>query len=327
MLGCDDFKPQAIISAAVGSCDINAKTHEMVSRYHDIPLFVLEKPNDESERGKAQYRRNYRLLVEQLEEFLGEELSEEKMRRTCEQVNENNELLMELWDLHKAVPDPVPNLFSLYTYGTRFSMWGTAAASECMRTMIDVSKRRLAEGAYPAEREVARCLLTYTSYYFDLAALFNWMEEKGYTYLGDGLDLLFPITIDTSSRDSMLDGMAEEAWNMPMTHQVGSQSMSMGWLEDVIYSAKDLGANVAIYSGHHSCKQTWSVTSIMRTELMKRTGVPLLVLQGDSWLKRTTPIEVIQQQIDEFIKTVLPDESEGRAGKRKIRSRLAKGEG
>ena len=150
--------------------------------------------------------------------------------------------------------------------------------------------------------------------------MFNWMEEQGYSYLGDGLDLLFPEIIDTTSRDSMLAGLAEEAWNMPMTRQVGGHSMSMCWLEDALYAAKDLGADCAIYSGHHSCKQTWSVSSILRTELMKRAGVPMLSLQGDSWLKRTTPMSVIQKEIDEFIKNVVVPK---RAGKRKVRRRGA----
>lgn len=320
MLGSDDFQPQAIISAAVGSCDINSKTHELVANYHGIPLFVLEKPVDNSERGREQYQKNFNSLVASLEEFLDEELTEEKLRRTCEKVNLANGLLMELWDLHKVVPDPVPNVFSLYTYGTRYTMWGTDEGIECMGKLLDISKRRLKEGAYPADREVARCLLTYTSYYFDLSGMFNWMEEQGYTYLGDGLDLLFPCVIDTSSRESMLWGLAEEAWNMPMTRQVGGHSMSVCWLEDALYAAKDLGADCAIYSGHHSCKQTWSVTSILRTELMKRAGVPMLSLQGDSWLKRTTPMSVIQQEIDEFIKNVVLPK---RSGKKKVRKRAA----
>lgn len=323
MLGSDDFQPKAIISAAPGSCDINAKTHELVARYHGIPQFILEKPVDDTGRGREQYEKNYRTLVGELEGFLDEELTEEKLRRTCEKANECTELLMELWDLHKEVPDPVPNLFSLYTYGTRFSMWGTDPGIKCMQTMVDVSKRRLKEGAYPADKEVARFLLTYTSYYFDLAEMFNWMEEKGYSYLADGLGLLFPQPIDTSSRDSMIRGLAEEAWNMPMTRQVGAESMSMHWTEDVVYSCRELKADCAIYSGHHSCKQTWSVASILRKELMDRIGVPMLSLQGDSWLKRTTPMSVIQHEIDEFITNVVA--SKGTA-KRKIRKRVAREE-
>ncbi len=305
MLGSEDFRPQAIVSAAAGSCDINAKTHELLSHYHRIPQFVMEKPVDNSDKGREMYSRNFRRLVSQLEEFLDEELTEDKLRTVCEKTNRGSELFMELWELHKAVPDPVPNLFTLFTYGTRFSMWGTDDAVGCMEVLVDVSKRRLKEGAYPAEEELARCILTYTSYYFDLAGLFNWMEEKGYTYLNDGLGLLFPTPIDLSSRDSMLEGLAEEAWNMPMTRQVGGESMSMSWLEDAIWAARELKADCAIYSGHHSCKQTWSVESILRNEMMKRTGMPMLSLQGDSWIGRMTPMSVIQKEIDEFISNVV----------------------
>lgn len=320
MIGSTDFQPQAIISAAVGSCDINAKTHEIVSNYHGIPQFILEKPVDNSSRGREQYQKNFNRLVSELEEFLGEELTEDKLRKTSEKMNRCTEQFMELWELHKAVPHPVPNIFALYTYADRFSMWGTDEGVDAMKTLVDVSKRRLREGAYPAEREVARCVLTYTSYYFDLAGMFNWMEEQGYTYLTDGLGFLFPQPVDTSSRESMLYGFAEEAWNMPMTRQVGAESMSMGWTEDAVWACRELNADCAIYSGHHSCKQTWSVSSILRTELMDRIGVPMLILQGDSWLKRTTPMSVIQHQIDEFIKNVVAKE---RAGRRKVRRKPA----
>jgi benzoyl-CoA reductase/2-hydroxyglutaryl-CoA dehydratase subunit BcrC/BadD/HgdB len=234
MLGSNDFQPQAIVSAAVGSCDINSKTHEFVSRYHDIPLFVLEKPVDVTERGVEQYRKNYRTLVANLEEFFDEELTEDKLRPVMEKHNRCTELYMEMWEMHKAVPHPVPNLFSLYTYGCRFAMWGTDEGVEMMRVMVDESKKRLKSGEYPAEREVARCLLTYTSFYFDLGGMFNWMEERGYSYLGDGLNLLFPQTVDTTSMDSMLDGMTEEAANMPMTRQMGAPNMAMGWSDDAI---------------------------------------------------------------------------------------------
>jgi benzoyl-CoA reductase/2-hydroxyglutaryl-CoA dehydratase subunit BcrC/BadD/HgdB len=321
MLGSNDFQPQAIVSAAAGSCDINSKTHEFVARYHDIPLFMLEKPVDDTERGIGQYYRNYRTLVRDLEEFLGEELTEAKVRRVVEKHNRCTELYMELWELHKAVPHPVPNLFSLYTYGCRFSMWGTDAGVEMMEILVEESKKKLKTGEYPAEREVARCLLTYTSFYFDLAGMFNWMENNGYSYLGDGLNLLFPQPIDESSFDSMLDGLAEEGRNMPMTRQMGSANMAMGWSDDAIFAVKELKADCAIYPGHHACKQTWSAASILREELMKRTGTPLLILQGDSWLKRTTPISVIQEQISEFVNNVVVPKQSGR---KKVRRRAAK---
>ena len=300
-----DFTPDAIISDCFGSCDINSKTHEFLARYMDIPLIYLEKPVDNSERGINQYYKYYFKLVEEMEEFLGEKLDEDRMRTVLGYANQASELFWELWDLHKFSPCPVPNLFSLITYAARYTMWGTEGAVGAMQAMVDTAKERLEKGEYPAEREVARSLWTYTSYYFDLGGLFNWMEENGITHLGDGLDLIFPQVIDLTSRETMLRGVAEIARNMPMTRQMGASSMSMQWLEDITWAVRELDADCCIYCGHHSCKQTWSGASVVRSELMKREKVPTLILQGDSWIKRMTPISVLQELIDEFVKNVV----------------------
>jgi benzoyl-CoA reductase/2-hydroxyglutaryl-CoA dehydratase subunit BcrC/BadD/HgdB len=315
VLGGEDFRPDAIISAAPGGCDVNSKIHEFVSNYLEIPQFLLEKPVDDAPKGRRLYGRYMVRLVEQLEAFLGEELSEERLRSVVEKANRCTELYHELWDLQKAVPCPVPNLYSLFIYGTRFTMWGTDEGIKTMQTMVDTASRRLKDGAYPAPEELARAIWVYTSYYFDFMGLFNWMEEQGYTHLGDGLDLFFPEPIDTSTVESMIDGLAEAAWNMPMTRQVGGESMSVQWTEDVLHAVRELNADCAIYCGHHACKQTWSVVSILRSELMKTSRIPLLNLQGDSWIKRMTPISVIQHDVEEFIGNVVARKQKKRARK------------
>jgi len=300
-----DFAPDAVINDCFASCDINSKTHEFLARYLDIPLLFLEKTVDNTERGIRQYYRYFEALIRDLEEFLEEELDEERMREVIGYANQASELYWELWDLHRFSPCPVPNAFSLMTYGVRYTMWGTEDGVRVMRSMVETSKERLERGEYPAEEEVARSLWTYTSYYFDLAGLFNWMEENGITHLGDGLDLFFPRVIDTGSRESMLEGMAEITRNMPMTRWMGAPSMSMHWLDDLAWWARELSADCCIYCGHHSCKQTWSAVTIVRNELMKRAGIPTLVLQGDSWIRRMTPIETLQELIQEFVDNVV----------------------
>jgi benzoyl-CoA reductase/2-hydroxyglutaryl-CoA dehydratase subunit BcrC/BadD/HgdB len=325
MLGSEDFRPRAIISAAPGGCDVNSKIHEFVSHHLGIPQFFLAKPPDDSERGHELYLRYMHALIAQLEEFLGEELTEAKLRRVVTNANRSVELTFELWDLHKAAPCPVPNIFSLLMYGTRFTMWGTEPAIRTLEAMVKTAKDRLARKQYGAEKEVARCLWAYTSYYYDFMGFFGWMEKQGYTHLGDGLDLWFPKIIDTSSREAMIQGLAETAWNMPMTRQVGAESMSRSWSDDVIYAAKDLNADCVIFCGHHSCKQTWSVVSILREELTRRTGLPLLVLQGDSWLKRMTPMSVIQEQIDEFVRNVVADKGGKKKSMKDLRRSLRAG--
>ena len=314
-----DFTPDAIISAAPGGCDANSKIHEFLAVYLDIPQFILEKPVDDTPEGHQQYELYFRKLIRDLEAFVGEQLTEEKLRRLLGKANRCAELFWDLHELRKAKPSPVPNLFNLFLAPTRFCMWGTDAAIEVLETMVDTAGQRFSAGAYPAPEEKVRALWAYTSYYFNLNGLHSWMEESGYTLLADVLSLYMPQPIDLSSMDTMIAGMVEAAWDYPMNRQMGASSMSGAWVRDVVHIAREMRADCVIYSGHDACKQTWSVVSILQAELERRSKIPLLTLHGDSWRKTTTPITVIQKDIDEFIKTVVLPKKRGRKTRRRRR--------
>ncbi|MFW6113463.1 MAG: 2-hydroxyacyl-CoA dehydratase subunit D [Actinomycetota bacterium] len=305
MLTGGDFTPDAIVQSAPGSCDANAKIHEFAARYHDIPQFFLEKPTDFGRRGREQYSLYFRRFMEELQEFIGEELDEHRVREIMGRANRCTELYYELWDLHKPVPCPVPNIFSPITCGTRFCTWGLQEGVDMLEIMVETAKEIMKKQDYPAREEIARALWIYLPYYFDFSGFFNWMEDKGISYLDDLLTLCFPSPVDTSGMDAMLEGMAEATWNMPMTRQMGGDSMLTCWLDDIVYAVKELGANCAIYCGHHSCKQTWSVFSAVRSEIQKRAGVPTLCLQGDSWIRRMTPVSYLQDEISSFVDNVV----------------------
>ena len=317
MLAGEDLMAQAIVSAAPGACDANSKIHEFASHYMGIPQFIIEKPVDESEAGHRQYEIYFGGLIRQLEEFLGEELTEEKLRYVLSRANRCAELYWELWELHKPNPCPVPNLYSLMLAGTRFSMWGTDTGVKMMECLVETTRRRLKEDTLRPQK--ARVLWAYTSYYFDLTGLYTWMEEKQYVHLMDALDLSMPQPIDLTSRETMIRGLIEACWNYPMNRQMGAPSMSRAWIEDMIYAAREMRADCVVYCGHDACKQTWSVVSILREELMRRAGIPTLILHGDSWMKTTTPITVIQQELTEFIENVVvPKDQRARKTKRRL---------
>jgi len=304
ILSGSDFEPDIIAQSAPGACDANAKIHEFVSLYMGLPQVFLEKPTDVTFRGRELQRRYFLAFIRGLEELIGEELDEEYMRQILDKANKATDLYYELYDLRKFSPCPVPNIFNVFTYGTRFTSWGLQIGIDMMRSMIDVSKQRLEKGEYPAPKELARCLWLYTGYYFDLL-LFNWMEERGITYLNDILSLIQPQYYDTSSKESMLNGLAEACLEYPMTRQMGAESMSMAWIDEMAGFIRDLDANCAIYPGHHACKQTWSIINTVRSEIKQQTGVPVLCLQGDCWIRRMTPTSVLKEEIGSFVDNVV----------------------
>ncbi len=299
-----DFVPDGIVQSAPGACDANSKIHEFVAREYGIPQFFIEKPNYTDRRGREQYQKNFDASLRQLEDFIGEKLDEGRLREVLEKANRCTELYYELWDLRKLVPCPSPTS-SPSSPTPRVSPCG-ARTKRCGCSPSWSTRRReiAGEGDYIAE-ERARTVWTYLPYFFDFTGFFTWLEEQGIVYMTDVLMSCFPAIIDTTDMESMLSGLADAAWNMPMTRQMGGDSMMVRWLDDIVHCVKDLGASAAVYCGHHSCKQTWSVASAVRSEVQKRAGVPTLLLQGDSWIKRMTPMSVLQEEISSFVDNVL----------------------
>jgi len=319
MLSGRDLQPDGIVQATAGACDANSKIHEFAARFLGVPQFFVEKPPLDGDRGRAQHRRYFRRFMRELGEFIGEEPDEDRVREMMTQVDRAGRLYNDLDDLRRVAPSPVPNLLSLYSYATRFSGWGTEEAVDVMQAMVDLSRGRMERGEYPADKEVARCLWLYTGYYFDLYGLFNWMEEQGISYLDDALALSSHPPVDLTSMESMMDHLAETVWDYPMTRQMGATSMSATWMEDMVAATQGLGATMAVFSGHHACKQTWSVFAKVREELTRRTGVPVLCLQGDSWSRRITPIGSLQDELSTFVETVVAP----RQGRKRRRRRKA----
>jgi benzoyl-CoA reductase/2-hydroxyglutaryl-CoA dehydratase subunit BcrC/BadD/HgdB len=297
-----DFQPTAVASGYPGDCDTNAKQQEFLAQYLGVPHLMVEKPVDDSARGREQYLQSTHDFIEKLEDLLGEKMDEELMREVAENHNKGTELYWELSDMLRLSPCPVPNVAALYVVAIGLTMWGKKEGVQSIQRLVDASRRNLEENDY---KEKVRSLWCWTGFYYDLWEFFTWMEERGITYLGDALSILFPNFIDTSSRDTIIEGFANFAWDYPMTRQMGSPSMSAKWTDDIIHSARERRADCVFFAGHHSCKHAWSIFSIVRKEVIKKARVPVFALEGDTWLRKSTALYAIQHQIEEFVDNVV----------------------
>ncbi len=124
-----------------------------MARYLGIPQFSMDKINEESGRGLTQYKRNFRRLLIDLQEFTGEEIKDDNLQRVADCCNRSTQLYWDLWELKKQAPCPVPGIFSPFTYGARFTMWGRPEGAELLQACVDTSRRIMQEGSYPAGEE------------------------------------------------------------------------------------------------------------------------------------------------------------------------------
>ncbi len=299
-----EIRPDVIINAGPGSCDPNAKLHEWMAETWDVPLLNLDAPYYHDERAFQYYRREFRRMVERLEEITGQKLDYDNLREILENSNQQVELYWEIQEIKKAKPYPLSNIYCVLVELMKYIWSGRPEAVEFFKIARETAKALMekGEGAFPNQR--ARTLWTYSGIYFDME-LFRWLEEIGVAFVQDCFGWYPDKVIDTSTVDTMIDGLADRTLNQPMTRQhKGAWDGPAGWAEDMIFLARELDIDACIYSGNLACKQTWGCLRLMTERIRNELGIPTLRLETDILDKRITPVSVIKEQIEEFISTL-----------------------
>jgi hypothetical protein len=214
------------------------------------------------------------------------------------------ELWWEMAELKKLKPCPVPNVFNMCADATRLALWGTDTGLELMQTLVDAVKARAKNKTYTAP-EKARVWWSYIYYYTDFYGMWNWFEDHGITFLGQIISIYRQPKTDLSSRDSMIRMLSETAFDYTMTRQMGAGITSEMWLEDTIQECTNFGADAAVYCGYHACKHAAGGNAYFRKEIGKRLGIPVCNLQGDTFDKRQTSATYYQDEIVNFLNSVV----------------------
>jgi len=297
-------KPDLILSAAPGFCDVNSKILEYTARTLDIPLLHVDMSAYHDERAIAYYRQSFREVISHLEEFTGNKLDPEKLKETVENTNEVIELYNEISGLQTAVPTPIPNLYAFLNVGMKFTIGGRPEAIPVYKAVLNSAKKKMEKGEGALPNEKVRCLMLYTSIYFD-GSFNDWLEENGVALIMDILSY-FPLKpVDTTSVDTMIDGLAEMALNFPMARQMkGPIDGPGGWAEDMVFLAKKYKADCCIFSGNPACKRAHGSLRLLSDRLKEEVGIPTLNLEADSWDRRITSMPAIKERILDFLEAI-----------------------
>jgi hypothetical protein len=110
--------------------------------------------------------------------------------------------------------------------------------------------------------------------------------------------------IDTSSVDTMIEGLAWRVMNMPMGRQ--TMGFSDMWINDFETVVKGHKADALILGGHMACKHFWALNKLMSDKIKEKTGIPCLRFEMDMFDKRFTPPAELRRIVGEFVETTFP---------------------
>lgn len=298
----DLFKFDAMITPTA-PCD-NTYASYPYFEYRGIPLVLPDLPFLHAEKSYKYYGKQLRLALEKIGKIIGQKPDYEKLRKCLEIENQVNLMQLELFELRKAKPCPVDNLFNAIAAAAAVFLSGTPEKIQLYKEYMEIAKKRFKNKSQYGKEEKIRSIWPYMLIFFSLE-LCEWLDrEMGMSVLFDIFNYNFASQIDTTSDlDTMFIGMAKRGMDFPMMKQ--STDFYYPFIEDCVRLAKDFSADCFVFTSHIGCKQFGAVPQILKEALREECGIPMLLLDLDVGDKRFASIKVIKDKIKMFTNTLL----------------------
>jgi benzoyl-CoA reductase/2-hydroxyglutaryl-CoA dehydratase subunit BcrC/BadD/HgdB len=296
-------RPDILLNTSA-PCDASNMMYEYVAHKFNIPLIVVEAPYTKNERGLKFAIGEIKRAIEELERLTGNTLDEDKLRECCNNSNEAIKYFLKLEELRRLRPMPDPGWHR--PADTIFLIQlGTPMAAAYFKSVYEAVKARADKGlgVIPEGKKEKRLAWGYAWMAYDLP-FFDWLEEEhGATYTADCLTYMpFDVgLINTSSVESMIEGIAWRFMNMPMGRQ--TMGFSDVWVNDFVNVVKLFKADALIIAGHMACKHFWALNKLLSDEVKERTGVPTLRFEVDMFDKRFTPGPEMRRIMTEYFRS------------------------
>ncbi|MFX1592507.1 MAG: 2-hydroxyacyl-CoA dehydratase [Promethearchaeota archaeon] len=299
----DLFQFDAIITPTA-PCDNTYASYPFFKYYKKIPLIAPDLPFLKEEKSYHYHGEQIRLALEELGRIIGQEPDYNKLRKILDLENQITSTQFEIFELKKATPCPVENMFNAMSAAATIYLSGRSEKKDFYNDMLEIAKKRYKTKGHHGGEEKIRSIWPYMIIFFDLS-LGEWLDRYlGMSILFDIFNYNFTDPINTKSDlDTMLYGMAKKAMEAPMTKQ--SAEFYYPFIDQCVRLAKDYSADCFIFTSHIGCKQFGSVPQILREALRDEVGIPMLLIDVDVGDARFASEKIIREKIKMFAQTLM----------------------
>jgi len=308
-----------IVTDTPGVCDTNANAFAFAAAYLDKPFFQLDMPPDlTGERSDEYHREDYKALIAFLEEHSGKKLDLERLRANLIELHKQDEIIAEIEELARVVPNPLHVAGNLIVYASRFLFAGMPECTEVLESILRQGKENAAKGVsgLSSGTEKIRAFFCYIDHYVQNLKLWEMLDEHGVGYQGNILSRSWAssaphvqeygmqeaaYTLNTADLDGLIDGMAMVNSRMPMIKSIrGPYDAPNMWLQDTLSLAKMYSADCIIYNGTPGCRNTWGMVKLLARDTEK-AGFPTFVMNADAFDERVQSWETTRDRFLEFL--------------------------
>lgn len=300
----DELPTNSFFVTSSSPCDGTRIAYPILHRILDCPMLFLDAPFRYDREAIRYYAAQLKeQLIPFLEKATGRKFDIDSFRASVEESNRAYELLVDIHDSFTVKPAPHPGILRLMPYGSFIMGAGHPRLTEALKILSDDATKRVKEGRTggPFE-EKHRVLWVHVPPTYDME-LFNWMEQQfGAMVVSNSLSsttVLEPV--DTSSLDSMLEGVAWQGLDMTMSLM---RFETRKLVQFSLQAYDHYGCDCMIVTQHVGCNSICGARGVIRDVCRKR-DIPALFIELDYNDDRVLPTELLRTQIEEFFTTVM----------------------
>ena len=285
-------------------CDGTRIAYPILQKALDCPMLYLDAPFRDDREAVKYYAGQLRdQLIPFVEEHTGRKFDIDRFREVIVESNKAYELLVDTRETYRVRPAPHHGMLRSAPYHLFLSGAGRPQTTETLGLFYEDATRRVREGRtqgpFPEKHRVM-WLHVPPTYDFEL---FSWMEEQfGATLVVDSLSgtcILEPI--ETTSLESMLEGMAWQGLDMTMSFM---RFESGPFIDFALNTYDQYGCDCIIATQHVGCQSICGARGLIRQACRDRE-IPLLLIEFDYNDDRVLAREQMRAQVEDFFTTVM----------------------
>jgi benzoyl-CoA reductase/2-hydroxyglutaryl-CoA dehydratase subunit BcrC/BadD/HgdB len=267
-------------------------------------MLYLEAPFRYDKEAIRYYARQLKSeLIPFLEQMTKKPFDIDRLRETVIESNKAYEYLMDIHDTYAVKPAPHPGLLRIMPYGSFIQGAGHPGLTETLKLLRDDAVGRVKAGRTQGPfEEKHRVLWVHVPPTYDME-LFSWMEEHfGAMVVTNSLSstaILEPI--DTTSLDTMLEGIAWQGLDMTMSlMRFDTEKL----IDFSLQAYHHYNCDCMIVTQHVGCNSICGARGLIR-KICRKRDIPVLFIEFDYNDDRVLPPELMRTQIEEFFTTVM----------------------
>ena len=284
-------RPDMIVSASY-LCDGAVKFFHNISKFYGCEYYLLDVPYHNTARARKYLASQLKELASLLAEKQGKPLDLDKLAEALRLSNEAREYNLKINELRCAVPCPLSGSDALsYILDMQFFSFGSEAGVRFFKTLYAELKAKVDSGQGAVNEEKYRLLWLHQIRPYYPNKIISHLEEMGASVCFGEANHVYWEPLDVSHP---FESLAAKIMANPGVGPLERRSNL------ALELAERYSVNGVIHFSHWGCRQSCGGEYVIR-DLMRKKGMPMLILNGDGADSRNYSEEQTKMRLDAFL--------------------------